>query len=192
MAEENVSASGVDFWLEQAEELKSFADSCWSPETLPENTTAEAKLQGLMTAMLESSPNTESELKWLYGNLMAFAIQYLSIGILIRRNPQRFLNQVPGNRIVELAEECGVEINHLQKRFLKQIENTFKWGEKFPKWNVPLTRDQLVDLAGWHTKDHIVSLEEKKSLDKLFEKLKKLAQNTTLAVDVNQYNNRQP
>ena len=148
MTSEEFSASSIEFWLEQARELKSFAESCWSSQDIPYHNSAKLKLQGLATSMLDSSQELESELKWLYGNLMASAIQYLSIGVLIRKNPQRFQSQVPGNRILELTQECGIDVTPLQKNLLQHVENTFKWGEKFPQWNVPLTKDQLRALNG--------------------------------------------
>ncbi|WP_455202677.1 hypothetical protein, partial [Kaarinaea lacus] len=133
--------SSIEFWLEQAKELKSAADFCWTLDATVQYESVEAKLQGLATSLLEASEDVDAELKWLYGNLMAFAIQYLAIGILIHKSPQRFLHEYPGNRIIKLVEECGIVLNSIQKTFLKQVENTFQWGEKFPQWNVSVSRD---------------------------------------------------
>lgn len=170
--------SSIEFWLEQAKELKKAADFCWALDKSVQYETVEAKLQGLATSLLEASDDVDAELKWLYGNLMAFAIQYLSIGILIQKNPQRFLQEYPGNRIIELAEECGVVLSSIQKTFLKQVENTFQWGEKFPQWNVPIARDQLNGFSAKHASGRVITQEEKKALDELFTRLRNLAVDT--------------
>ena len=167
--------SSIEFWLEQAKELKTAADFCWTLDKTVKYETVEAKLQGLATSLLEASDDVDAELKWLYGNLMAFAIQYLSIGILVHKNPQRFLNEYPGNRIIGLAEECGIVLNSLQKAFLRQIENTFQWGEKFPQWNVSIARDQLQGFNAKHSAGRVISQDEKKALDELFTSLQNLA-----------------
>ena len=167
--------SSIEFWLEQAKELKKAADICWTLDETVEYETVQAKLQGLATSLLEASGDVDAELKWLYGNLMAFAIQYLSIGILIHKNPQRFLKEYPGNRIVELVEECGVVLNSIQVTFLKQVENTFQWRQKFPQWNVSIARDQLAGFNAKHTPERVVTQEEKAALDELFTSLRNLA-----------------
>ena len=167
--------SSIEFWLEQAKELKKAADICWTLDETVEYETVQAKLQGLATSLLEASGDVDAELKWLYGNLMAFAIQYLSIGILIHKNPQRFLKEYPGNRIVELVEECGVVLNSIQVTFLKQVENTFQWSQKFPQWNVSIARDQLAGFNAKHTPERVVTQEEKAALDELFTSLRNLA-----------------
>ena len=170
--------SSIEFWLEQAKELKKAADFCWTLDKSVQYETVEAKLQGLATSLLEASDDVDAELKWLYGNLMAFAIQYLSIGILIHKNPQRFLQEYPGNRIIELAEECGVVLSSIQKTFLKQVEDTFQWGEKFPQWNVPIARDQLNGFTAKHASGRVITQKEKKALDELFTSLRNLAVDT--------------
>ncbi|MEJ2180164.1 MAG: hypothetical protein P8Y28_06915 [Gammaproteobacteria bacterium] len=167
--------SSIEFWLEQAKELKKAADICWTLDETVKYETVQAKLQGLATSLLEASGDVDAELKWLYGNLMAFAIQYLSIGILIHKNPQRFLREYPGNRIIELVEECGVVLNSIQVTFLKQVENTFQWSQKFPQWNVSIARDQLAGFKAKHTSGREVTQEEKTALDELFTSLRNLA-----------------
>ena len=174
---ENVElpTTSIEFWLEQAKELKKAADICWNLDETVKYETVQAKLQGLATSLLEASGDVDAELKWLYGNLMAFAIQYLSIGILIHKNPQRFLREYPGNRIVELVEECGVVLNSIQASFLKQVENTFQWSQKFPQWNVSIARDRLAGFKAKHTSGRVVTQEEKAGLDELFTSLRNLA-----------------
>ena len=133
------------------------------------------------TLLCEASDNVDAELKWLYGNLMAFAIQYLSIGILIHKNSQRFLHEYPGNRIIALVEECGIVLSTLQKTFLKQVENTFQWGEKFPQWNVSISRDQLSSFKAKHSAGRVITAEEKKALEDLFTSLRNLAVDSVAA-----------
>ena len=173
--------SSIDFWIEQAKELKKAADFCWTLDKTVQYETVEAKLQGLATSLLEASDNVDAELKWLYGNLMAFAIQYLAIGILIHKNSQRFLHEYPGNRIIALVEECGLVLNTIQKTFLKQVENTFQWGEKFPQWNVSISRDQLNGFKAKHSSGRVITAEEKKALEDLFASLRNLAVDSVAA-----------
>jgi hypothetical protein len=170
-----LQASSIEFWIDQAKELKKAADHCWTLEKSVEYETIEGEFHGLARSILKGAADIDSELKWLYGNLMAFAIQYLSIGILIHNNPKRFLREVPGNRIVALAEECGVTLNQIQKTFLKQVENAFEWDRKFPHWNVSLTRNELYNLKVKHVTEKTIKNEEKKALEELFGTLRKLA-----------------
>ena len=173
--------SSIEFWLEQAKELKKAADFCWTLDKTVQYETVEAKLQGLATSLLEASDDVDAELKWLYGNLMAFAIQYLAIGILIHRNSQRFLQEYPGNRIIQLVEECGMVLTSIQKTYLKQVENTFQWGEKFPQWNVAIARDQLNGFKAKHSAGREITQEEKKALEELFTGLRNLALDSVAA-----------
>ncbi|MCI0506113.1 MAG: hypothetical protein L0Z73_08360 [Gammaproteobacteria bacterium] len=176
MADKNeLHPSSIEFWIDQAKELKKAADYCWTLEKTVEYESAEGEFQGAARSILKDAADVDTELKWLYGNLMAFAIQYLSIGILINRDPKRFLHEVPGNRIVELAEECGVTLSQIQKAFLRQIENTFEWDRKFPHWNVSLTRNELYNLKIKHVAEKTIKIEEKKELEELFKKLRSLA-----------------
>lgn len=167
--------SKIEFWLAEAKELKKAADHCWSLEKTVEYESVAGEFQGAARSILKDAADVDTELKWLYGNLMAFAIQYLSIGILINRNPKRFLDEVPGNRIIELAEECGVSLNPVQKSFLRQIENTFEWDRQFPHWNVSLTRNELYNLNVKHLAAKTIKSAEKKALDELFITLRNLA-----------------
>ncbi|WP_455208887.1 hypothetical protein [Kaarinaea lacus] len=167
--------SSIEFWIDQAKELKKAADYCWTLEKTVEYESVEGEFQGLARSILKDASDVNTELKWLYGNLMAFAIQYLSIGILINRNPKRFLKDVPGNRIVELAEECGVALSHIQKTFLRHIENTYEWDRKFQHWNVPLTRNELYNLKVKQLTEKTIKKEEKIELEALYTALGKLA-----------------
>lgn len=169
--------SSIEFWIDQANELKKAADYCWTLEKTVEHESVEGEIHGLARSILNDAADIDSELKWLYGQLMAFAIQYLSIGILIHKNPYRFLNDAPGNRIVALTEECGVTLNQLQKAYLRQVENAFEWDRKFPRWNVPLTRNELINLKVKHVAEKTIRSEERKALEALFNTL------STLAVD---------
>lgn len=176
MAEnKELQPSSIEFWIDQAKELKKAADYCWTLEKTVEYETVEGEFHGLARSILKDATDIDSELKWLYGNLMAFAIQYLSIGILIHNNPRRFFHEVPGNRIVQLAEECGVTLNQVQKTFLRQVENAFEWDRKFPHWNVSLTRNELYNLKVKHVSEKTIKTEEKKQLEELFKTLRKLA-----------------
>ena len=170
----------IRFWIAQAKELKKAADACWELDRSVIDHASEGEYQGLAKSLLEQAADVNTDLKWLYGNLTAFAIQYLSIGILIDRNQKRFLHEIPGNRIVELAEECGVTLNNVQKVFLGQIENAFKWNAKYPKWNVTLSRDELLSLKVKQVPEKSIKTEEKKELDKLYETLRKLALDKTI------------
>jgi hypothetical protein len=166
---------GIGFWIDEANELKKAADACWALDRTVLDQAVEGEYQGLAKSILQQAADVNTDLKWLYGNLAAFAIQYLSIGILIDKNKKRFLHEVPGNRIVELAEECGVALNSVQKTFLTHIENAFKWNEKYPQWNVTLNREELVSLKVKQVADKAIKHEEKKELDKLYDTLRELA-----------------
>ncbi|WP_455222232.1 hypothetical protein [Kaarinaea lacus] len=167
--------SSIEFWIDQAKELKKAADYCWTLEKTVEYESVEGEFHGLARSILKDAADIDSELKWLYGNLMAFAIQYLSIGILIHKNPKRFLKDVPGNRIVALTEECGVPLNQVQKGFLRQVENAFEWDQKFPHWNVSLSRNELYNLKVKHVAEKTIRNEEKQALEELFNTLRKIA-----------------
>lgn len=166
---------GISFWIDQASELKKAADACWALDRTVLDQAVEGEYQGLAKSILQQSVDINTDLKWLYGNLAAFAIQYLSIGILIDKNKKRFMNEVPGSRIVELAEECGVPITRTQKTFLTHIENAFKWNEKYPQWNVTLNREELMSLKVKQVVDKSIKQEEKKELDNLYDTLRELA-----------------
>ncbi|MGD8641961.1 MAG: hypothetical protein PVG89_15100 [Gammaproteobacteria bacterium] len=174
----DASEYGIGFWIDQATELKRAADACWALDTTVVDQVKESEYQGLAKSILQQAAEVNTDLKWLYGNLAAFAIQYLSIGILIDRNNQRFIRQAPGNSIVSLAEECGVELNATQKNFLSQIENAFKWNEKYPKWSVALSRDEFVSLKVKQVTDQTISPHDKKELDQVYNTLRKLALDT--------------
>ncbi|MGD8570528.1 MAG: hypothetical protein PVJ39_20740 [Gammaproteobacteria bacterium] len=166
---------GLGFWIDQARELKKAADACWALDRTVLDRAVEGEYEGLAKSVLQQAMDVNTDLKWLYGNLTAFAIQYLSIGILIDKNKKRFLHEVPGNRIVELAEECGIALNPVQKTFLTHIENAFKWNEKHPQWNVTLNREELVSLKVKQVADKVIKHEEKQELDELYNRLRTLA-----------------
>lgn len=175
--DENVTPTdyGIAFWIDQAGELKKAADACWALDRTVVDHAMEGEYQGVAKSILEQAADVNTDLKWLYGNLAAFAIQYLSIGILIDRNQKRFLHEVPGNRIIELAEECGITLNPTQKSFLNHIENAFKWDESRPKWNVTLSHDELESLKVKQVVEKTVRHKEKKELDNLYDTLRRLA-----------------
>ncbi|MDX1812775.1 MAG: hypothetical protein R3240_12540, partial [Gammaproteobacteria bacterium] len=83
----DLQPSSIEFWIDQAKELKRAADYCWTLEKTVEHESVEGEFHGLARSLLKDAADIDSELKWLYGNLMAFAIQYVSIGILIHKNP---------------------------------------------------------------------------------------------------------
>jgi len=174
-AESALQPSSIAFWLKKAAEIKKVADLCWNLDETVEHRMQDAELEGIARSLVETSLGLDADLKWLYGNLMAFAIQYVCIGILIERNPQRFLKEVPGYRIIELAEECGIELNKIQMTVLKQVESAFKWGQQKSQWHVELTREQMLALKDKHHAEQLIKPEDKQELEKLFSTLRKMA-----------------
>ena len=175
--ESELQASDIAFWLKKAKEIKTLADLCWNLDETVEQQLIEASVQGIAKDLVQTTVGIDADLKWLYGSLMAFAVQYICIGILIQRDPKRFLHETPGYRIIELAEECGVVLNKIQKDFLKQVENAFKWGQQNPKWNIDLSHEELRSLKSKQYSERLISVEEKQGLEDLFSTLKDLALN---------------
>ena len=167
--------SSILFWLQKANEIRQVADLCWNLDESVEQQLLEAELQGIAKELVATTLEIDADLKWVYGSLMAFAIQYICIGILIQRDPKRFLHEPPGYRIVELAEECGMTLSEVQKGYLIQVENAFKWSEKSPQWHVSLSHDQMRALKNKRHTQRLIELEEKQGLEELFSSLKKLA-----------------
>lgn len=171
------SATNIDFWIKEAGELKKAADSCWNLEITIHSELLQGERYEIDKELLKKTGNMEVDMNRLAGSLSAFAIQYLAIGILINRNPQRFLQESPGTHIRELVEECGIDMNDTQRKFLSQVDDTFTWMEKFPQWKVSLPREEIYELKSKLREEKTLTPEEKAELDNLYFELESLAIN---------------
>lgn len=169
------STTNIGFWIQEAEELKKAADSCWELENTIHSELLQGERYEVDKNLLNDTRSMEDNMNRLSGNLSAFSIQYLAIGILINRNPQRFLTQAPGAHIRELVEECGVDMSETQKKFLSQVDDTLGWMEKFPQWKVSLPKDEIYKLKGKVREEKTITSAEKEELDKLYLELRSLA-----------------
>ena len=171
----NISTDKIEFWLQKAHELKNVADLCWAVDTDVKRRSEEARGLGVPEALLQEANHTEREINWLYSNLAAFAVHYLAIGILIKRNPQRFLKDMPGHKITETLEECGIELTPIQRTILRRVESAFRWSGKHRQWDLALTAEEVLTLKSKYAAKEEVTLNEKSELDTLFLALKKIA-----------------
>ena len=122
---QSTSSSLVALWLHEARELKKLADLCWHADEGIQQQIEEGRLHGVAKTLLQEGLEAEADLNWLFNNLAAFAVYYLALAVLTRRNPQRFAKNPPAQRLVELIQECGVTLSALQETFLRRVENWF-------------------------------------------------------------------
>jgi len=177
MAEEKpkLDPTHADYWVADAEKLKQAADLCWAAKENIKQNSDNAKLFGLDKSLIEAADDAQAELNWLFPNLISFAIQHLAIGILLNRNPRQIIEQGPQVPIVKVVEGCGVVIKEDIKEIINEVENSFKWNEKIPRWSVRLTPEQIQALKRHKATISEISLLQKADFDALYDELKKLA-----------------
>ena len=164
----------VAFWLREAKEFKRIADLYWKADEGFQHLIDEGKAHGVVNTLIQESVQTEADLNWLYNNLAAFSVYYLSLAILVIRNPKRFSKDAPNQRLVELVEECGIIPTTIQRNFLMRIENWFSVYKNKPRREIPLRPHDLKLMKSYFTQDS-VTLEQKRAIDNLFENLLKIA-----------------
>ncbi len=130
--------TGVDpgrpeFWRNEAADLKQAADMCWDADLSTMQRLKVLRHYAVDTSMLHTVEGAEAELNLLYRYLIALAIQYLAIAILIARDPQHFLSELPGHHIVSLIDACGANLSTAQRRLLTAIEHAYEWEERYPQ-----------------------------------------------------------
>lgn len=165
----------LDYWFSEAHKLKHAADLCWQADEDIAQSAEKAQLFGIDQTLLKAAYDAESELSWLYPNLIAFAIQHLAIGILIKRKPQLFIKDATHFQIVKVVQDCGVKIESEIADILYDVENAFKWSEMSPRWSVDLSPEQIRSLQ--HKTSHYakISSQKKRQLDALFDELDAMA-----------------
>lgn len=165
----------VDYWIADAGKLKQAADLCWVARDNIKQNAENAKLFGLEQSLIEAADDALAELNWLYPNLIAFAIQHLAIGILLSRNPRQIIEQGPHYPIMKAIETCGVRINPELVEVISEVENSYRWNDKIPRWSVRLSAEQIQTLKRHKSAIDTVTLQQKISFDALFDELTQLA-----------------
>lgn len=165
----------LDYWFSEAHKLKHAADLCWQADEDIVQSAEKAQLFGIDHTLIKAAYDAESELSWLYPNLIAFAIQHLAIGILIKRNPKLFIQDASHFQIVKVVQDCGVKIKSEVAEILYDVENAFKWSEMSPRWSVNLSSEQIRTLQ--HNTSHYAKItsQKKQQLDELFDELDVMA-----------------
>ena len=130
---------------------------------------------GLDIALIAAADDAESELNWLYPNLIAFAIQHLAIGILLKRDPQHIIDEAPRFQIINAVRDCGITIEDELIDIISNVENAFRWSEKSPQWGVRLSTDQVQMLKRKKAYFNAISEKQKKAFDGLFKRLDTIA-----------------
>jgi hypothetical protein len=170
------SPANIEFWVTEAQVLKEAADSCWSADISVKQRVKQLKRFSKEASIIHTAEGAESELNLLYRYLIALAIQYLAIGILIARDPQRFLKEQPGHHIVSLIEESSVTLSPLQKSVLLNIESCYEWGDRYPQLSDQLKDPKIRMITHQMAAQDALSLEDKKALDEVYAKLEEFAQ----------------
>lgn len=160
--------------------MKHAADLCWKADEKYYEKIHDKRFQNVVNTIAENSKDLEIELNWLYNNLAAFAVYYLAIGILIKRNPERFLVETPQERIIELIQECGVQMTPIQIKFIGRIENAFAYTRKQENVDTEWKPEELQFLKQDFAAREAVSREQKVAMDDLFKKLATLAKKELL------------
>jgi hypothetical protein len=124
--------SNMAFWLDEARALKEIADLSWDADR------GVAERVRLLYPPLydrvvrHATEELGMELDLLYRYLISLAIQHLAIGLLIDRDPRRFLKKPPGHKIIALVEACDITPSEQQKRMLQHTENALDWADRYP------------------------------------------------------------
>ena len=165
----------ADYWVVDAEKLKKAAELCWSAKDNIRQNSDNARMFGLDKSLIDAADDAESELTWLYPNLIVFAIQHMAIGILISRNPRQIMEQGQRFPIIKAIESCGVKISPEIINILSDVENSFKWNEKIPRWTVRLSAEHIHALKRHKTPVDAITFKQKKALDALYSELYAMA-----------------
>jgi hypothetical protein len=171
------SPANIEFWLEEAQLLQETAEQSWNTNI---EATGEFKwIYGPQQdrALRQTSDELGMELNLLYRYLISLAIQYLAIGMLIDRDPNYFLQQPPGHKIVALLDACKVAVTPQQRELLQGIENAFDWSERYPVGKLAGGHDELRQLTHQLSAQDSLSADDKVALDQLYLSLRKAAQN---------------
>lgn len=164
--------NNMAFWLGEARALKEIADLSWEAD----HGVAE-RVRLLYPPLYDrvvrhATEELGMELDLLYRYLISLAIQHLAIGLLIDRDPQRFLKKPPGHKIIALVEACDITPSEQQKRMLQHTENALNWADRYPAAPFDAGADNTLQslnriLSGM---DH-VSNREKAAMDSLYAEL---------------------
>lgn len=165
----------MDYWLADAAKLKQSADLCWAAKENIQQSAVNAKLFGLEKSLIEAADDAESELNWLYPNLIAFAIQHLAIGILLSHKPLQIIEQGAHFSIINVVESCGVQIKPQLREVISEVENSFKWNEKVPQLSVRLSAEQIQTLKRHKSTISVITPQQKQEFDFLYNQLNDIA-----------------
>ncbi len=161
----------IEYWVTEAHKLKQAADLCWEADLNLKQNAESARIFGLDHTLVEAADDAESELNWLYPNLIAFSIQHLAIGILLKRDPQHIIDEAPRFQIINAVRDCGVTIETDLVDIISNVENAFRWSEKSPQWGVRLSADQVQMLKRKKAYFNALTEKQKKAFDELFKQL---------------------
>ena len=177
MAKKNhkLDPTKIDYWVAEAHKLKQAADLCWEADLNLKQNSESARLFGLEHGLIEAADDAETELNWLYPNLISFALQHLAIGILLKRDPQHIIDEAPRFQIINAVQDCGITIEADLAEIISNVENAFRWSEKSPQWGVRLSTDQMQMLKRRKKYFSAISDKQKKAFDGLFSRLDKVA-----------------
>lgn len=165
----------IEYWVTEAHKLKHAADLCWEADLNLKQNSESAKLYGLDQTLIEAADDAESELSWLYPNLISFAIQHVAIGILLKRNPQHIIDEAPRFQIINAVHDCGVTVDAEISEIISNVENAFRWSEKSPHWEVRLSTEQVQMLKRKKAYFSAITEKQKKAFDDLFKHLDDIA-----------------
>jgi len=161
----------IEYWVTEAHKLKQAADLCWEADLSLKHDSESARMFGLDLALIEAADDAESELSWLYPNLIAFAIQHLAIGILLKRDPQHIIDEAPRFQIINAVKDCGITIEAELSDIISNVENAFRWSDRRPQWGVRLSTDQVQMLKRKKAYFNAIGEKQKKAFDALFKQL---------------------
>lgn len=107
------------FWQHSAERLRHVADlSRRSYDVLHRDAAAPDPSAAVLGGKLAES----------YAYLIALALEYLAIGVLMARDPEHFRHEAPTHRILDLLSACGVEADPRQAQVLRRIQPALQWS----------------------------------------------------------------
>jgi len=141
--------------------------------------TENARRFGVDQALIDAADDAELELHWLYPNLITFAIQHLAVGILLKRDPQRIIDEGSQLHVSKAVRDCGVSIDAATSDLLSNVENAFRWGESLgensPRWNVRLSAEHIQLLKRYKPYMMEISETQKQAFDDVFNQLDTIA-----------------
>lgn len=170
-----LSPSSIEFWLEEAEMLKETAELSWNADIRAVDRVKLMYSPQHDHVLRQATEELGVELNLLYRYLISLAIQYLAIGILIRRDPLYFLEQPPGHKIIVLVEACDIVLTEQQRQLLRTTENAYNWADRYPAGELTDGHDALRQLTHKLSEMDCLNLEEKTVLDELYAALRAVA-----------------